>query len=786
MTAEQLIEEMPKGLLKWQNWKKGGSALYITAGQAADEVMKQALAERGLHVDCRTAEDFVHMEGRAAQPCVIRKYDYAVIFSAMERNGETDSAVRLLERVRSLLKEDGSLFLGMDNRLGIRYFCGDRDIYTGRNFDSIENYVRAMSSDYDSLAGRSYAKAEIVKMLEAAGFWYHRFYSVFPLLERPQILFAEDYIPTEALDVRIFPQYHHADTVFLEEERLYATLVENGLFHVMANGFLIECPLDGAFSNAEQVTVSVDRGRENAMFTVIRRDGKVEKGALYEEGAGKTAQMLENNEYLSARGIHVVGAVLENGNLVMPYVREISALEYLRNLVVQDRELLFRRLDELWALILSSSEHTPYSEIDWDKFDPLWKEGKKDDPAKDRWKRLAHGTREERESIGVILKRGYIDLVPLNCFWAEGRFLFYDQEMYVENLPAKVIMLRTIDLIYMGCPDLNKLFPEAGLMERYGLSECRVLFYHFVGEFLNGLRNDKLLRFYHKQVRRDSGTVNANRQRMNYSAGEYERIFRDIFQGADNRALYLFGSGEFAKQFLSQFGADYEVAGIIDNNPSKWGGKLDGIPVSSPDMLKDLESGTFKVIICIKNYTSVIRQMQDLGIMDFSVYDSSLSYPRKQKMIQASCADEKKEKKKYHVGYIAGVFDLFHIGHLNLFKRAKEQCDYLIVGVVTDEGVMNDKRTMPFVPFGERMELVRSCRYVDEAVEIPPDRSNTDEAYRRYRFDVQFSGSDYEHDEAWIAKREYLRKQGSDLVFFPYTQSTSSTQIKDLINRKLM
>lgn len=77
--------------------------------------------------------------------------------------------------------------------------------------------------------------------------------------------------------------------------------------------------------------------------------------------------------------------------------------------------------------------------------------------------------------------------------------------------------------------------------------------------------------------------------------------------------------------------------------------------------------------------------------------------------------------KPYKVGYIAGVFDLFHIGHLNMFKRAKEQCRYLIVGVVSDEGVRLNKQAEPFVPFDERIEMVRSCKYVDEAIKLPLD-----------------------------------------------------------------
>lgn len=144
------------------------------------------------------------------------------------------------------------------------------------------------------------------------------------------------------------------------------------------------------------------------------------------------------------------------------------------------------------------------------------------------------------------------------------------------------------------------------------------------------------------------------------------------------------------------------------------------------------------------------------------------------------------DRKRYHVGYIAGVFDLFHIGHLNMFRRAKEQCDYLIVGVVTDEGVRKYKEVDPFIPFSERIELVRSCRYVDEAVEIPLNYNGTRDAWRLYQFDCQFSGSDYVDNPDWLAEKEFLEKHGAEMVFFSYTESTSSTRIKSLIEKKLL
>ena len=104
-------------------------------------------------------------------------------------------------------------------------------------------------------------------------------------------------------------------------------------------------------------------------------------------------------------------------------------------------------------------------------------------------------------------------------------------------------------------------------------------------------------------------------------------------------------------------------------------------------------------------------------------------------------------------------------------------------GLITE---LEGRRNLENVVVVMHPALITSRENVDEAVEIPLEYYNTDEAYRRYQFDVQFSGSDYADDPAWEAKREYLRKKGSDVVFFPYTQSTSSTKIKELIDKRLM
>lgn len=791
MQVEELIRELPKGLIKWYNFHSCSRALFVTGGIEACESLAEALEESGLIVDIidvssLTESVAAQMEGISVSGQTEEAdtlYDYIVMVGALERSRNPKAVLRTL---RNMLSPTGRLLLGADNRLGIRYFCGDRDLFTERSFDSIENYVRINMADREQLDGRAYARAELIEMLENAGFTQHRFYSVLPMLENPQVLYAEDYLPEEELEVRIFPQYHYPDTVFLEEERLYTTLIQNGLFHTMANGYLVECPLDSSYATVKQVTVSMERGRENAMFTVIRRDDKVEKRPVYAEGIQKLDRLIENNMYLQQHGVKMINAVREENAFVMPYVQGEPVTDYFRNLLCKDTKLFLQELDRFWELILHSSEHVPYEEVNWEQFEPDWQKRKADDPNKDKWKKVAFGSKEEQENLGTILKRGYIDLVSLNCFFIDGDFVFYDQELYMENLPAKAILQRTIYLIYRENTHLEMLLPQKQVQERYHLLEYIDLWNRFIGHFLNSLRNDTELAGYHKMYRRDMGVIHSNRQRMNYSLDEYERIFRDIFRGTEGRNIYLFGSGNFTKKFLSQFGNYYEIAGIVDNNPDKWETELSGIKIYAPDYLRTLPVGSYKVIVCIKNFVPVIKQLKELGVRDYGIFDSNMKYPRKTQIALKHGADEAQTPKKYHVGYIAGVFDLFHIGHLNMFKRAKELCDYLIVGVVNDESVMKNKKTMPYIPFEERIEMVRACRYVDEAVEIPTEYNNTDEAYRRYQFDVQFSGSDYEQDPVWLAKQVFLQKRGSDMVFFPYTQSTSSTKLKGLIEKGLI
>lgn len=134
---------------------------------------------------------------------------------------------------------------------------------------------------------------------------------------------------------------------------------------------------------------------------------------------------------------------------------------------------------------------------------------------------------------------------------------------------------------------------------------------------------------------------------------------------------------------------------------------------------------------------------------------------------------------KYKIGYTTGVFDLFHIGHLNLLRRAKEQCDYLIVGVSSDNLVGGYKNKRTVIPFEERIQIVQAIRYVDEAV--PQLDMNKMQAWEKFHFDVIFVGDDWKNTEKWNRYEEEFKKVGVDIVYFPYTKTTSSTLLNETL-----
>jgi glycerol-3-phosphate cytidylyltransferase len=128
------------------------------------------------------------------------------------------------------------------------------------------------------------------------------------------------------------------------------------------------------------------------------------------------------------------------------------------------------------------------------------------------------------------------------------------------------------------------------------------------------------------------------------------------------------------------------------------------------------------------------------------------------------------------IGYAPGAYDLFHMGHLNLLRRAKERCDFLIAGVVADEILIQHKQVTPVIPLAERLEIVRNIRFVDMAHAAMTN--NKTEIWKELRFNVLFKGDDWRETERGQALKRDFAALGVEVVYFPYTQATSSSVLR--------
>ena len=132
------------------------------------------------------------------------------------------------------------------------------------------------------------------------------------------------------------------------------------------------------------------------------------------------------------------------------------------------------------------------------------------------------------------------------------------------------------------------------------------------------------------------------------------------------------------------------------------------------------------------------------------------------------------------IGYTTGVFDLFHIGHLNILRNAKLECDHLIVGITTDELSLKEKGRKPVIPFTERLTIVESIQYVDSVV--PQVNYDKIEAWNNLKFNIMFVGDDWQGTEKWNRLEKDFLELGVKISYFPYTQHTSSSRIRKILD----
>ena len=238
----------------------------------------------------------------------------------------------------------------------------------------------------------------------------------------------------------------------------------------------------------------------------------------------------------------------------------------------------------------------------------------------------------------------------------------------------------------------------------------------------------------------------------------------------------VYGSSKFGLcSFIENVNIELIVSGIenriLDVSPGSLKGTSFNGGKNDVSLLKETTATIYdkmlnRELLYIPMYDEVYKKVIERYKKDNIEFGlSSYEYKTSQNRIST--------KPQVVLGYLSGTFDLFHIGHLNLLERAKAQCDYLIVGV-HESGAWKGKET--YIPFEERKRIVGACRYVDEVITSLPEDSD---AYDIYKVNKIFVGSDYKGSERFNKYEEYLKDKEVEIVYFPYTEGTSSTQLRE-------
>lgn len=429
------------------------------------------------------------------------KFDYVILTGILERacNGVADGRqyTDYIRNVSKLLKEDGILLAAVENRLGLKYFCGAKGTYSRKAFDGINGYP-------NGARGYTFSRQEIENIIKEAGFPQLKFYYPLPDYKLPQLIYTDEYLPEKNLKERLIPYYMDKNSLIAVEIDLYNDVIENGAFPFLANSFLIECGKEKNMNTAVYAAVSTDRGKERGCATIIYQGNRVCKKALFQEGIKNLKLLSHNLEDLKIHKIPVTDFQWNELEISMPYVSYPMLSNYLKKLMTTDIERFITILDQLYELILHSSNqvHEGRNRLMGRLFEHVENEEEKEKIRKLDW--------------GPVLEKAYIELIPLNCFYdpEKGSFLFFDQEFVREEYPAKYTLFRAIHYIYCFIPNAGKCLSQKKLRERYGMEKLWDYFIEEEHRFLDEIRNHRRYSQFYRWARIDKKAVYKNADKL--------------------------------------------------------------------------------------------------------------------------------------------------------------------------------------------------------------------------------------------------------------------------------
>ena len=335
------LSPLRAGLLNWYDFKNNSNILEVGAGFGAltgvlcktgNEVTvteKSNLRARAIVERYKNYNNLTVYVGDLKDINFERKFDYIVLTGLLELQGNGENYqepyISYLKNLLKLLKSGGKILISLENRYGLKYFCGEIEPHTKEVFAGINKYSIQKGRGY------CFDRQEIIDILKKSGVQNFKFYYPLPDYKLPQIIYSDNFLPSTEIKERMIP-YYNSRSLIASELNLYSDIARNGVFNFFANSFFIECGNNIEFSKIDYVAITSDRGQKRSFITSILEKKTVKKRAVYENGKEYLMKIKENLDELFLKGINVINCKMENYEIIMPFMKEPTLANYLRNI----------------------------------------------------------------------------------------------------------------------------------------------------------------------------------------------------------------------------------------------------------------------------------------------------------------------------------------------------------------------------------------------------------------------------------------------------------------------
>ncbi len=502
------------------------------------------------------------------------KMDIVLLMETIE---VTEAPAELLKKAYACLNENGKMLVITNNRYAIKHFCGEKTPYETMLYDELEGRT-------DENGNHCWGIGEIETLFSEAGIYKVKKYAVYPALYYVKKIYAFDYTIRGREDMMFTPWYKDNRFVFAHEEKMYEGLIASGLFYLMADGFFFEIRKGGQESNILAATVSSGRPADRQFITVLRNNGKVEKRPVYENGLPQIWQLERNHDYLRGRGLYIVPGKMQGDIYESDYVSSPGLLEQMKTAFCNGHGEIITLFDSFVDELKKSSVYV----ID--------------------------------DQLGEIMQHGFVDLVPQNCFYDNGRFLFFDQEYDIPQLPLKVIIYRCLVIMYEAYPAFKKAIPISFFLERYEIAENIEQIQKRERDFLQNLNLEEVMVLHKDYHAPCEAVIEANIQTLNEVS--LKKILTDACKkNMEEKQIILFGANEYTKAFIRQYGKMCEIRYVIDEELPIQEKKFEGYTVCAENKLAELDSSVCKVVILTTDFLAVYQRLRRWGMCDIGLFE---------------------------------------------------------------------------------------------------------------------------------------------------------------------